>query len=479
MFSAPQIIEQPVADARYRAVDASALAFVQVDRTGLIQDWNPAAEQLFGWRRDEVVGRSLADTIIPAALRSAHNAGFARRLADGDGPGMSHRFEMPAVHRDGSELSISMTMDTLGPDGFCAFISDQTEWHQARQELQRSNQLITAILQHTTAVISAKDLDGRYLFVNGEYERVFQVAAADMVGRGEEDVLPAAVAAGSRAHDIDVAGNGAARTVLEELPFGDDIRQYVVTRVPLTDPDGSVYGVCTIAIDDTDRRRSEAALGASEERFRNTVNNAPGMLYQFRIEPDGSSGFSFVSQACRSLFGLEPRQITTSEADIMNFIVEEDRAAYRTAVGRSASTLEPWEWQGGIVRRDGERRWLYGIARPHREPGGATVWDGMLLDRTREHVARRELEDLAHRLASISFTRAADDRTDPVAALVDPADHAELTRIWAVARAGEPADAELAAAGPDGGRLWVRLRPRTEDDRLVVDGAGFHLEGRP
>lgn len=479
MFSAPQIIEQPVADARYRAVDASALAFVQVDRTGLIQDWNPAAEQLFGWRRDEVVGRPLADTIIPAALRSAHNAGFARRLADGDGPGMSHRFELPAVHRDGSGLSISMTMDTLGPDGFCAFISDQTEWHEARQELQRSNQLITAILQHTTAVISAKDLDGRYLFVNGEYERVFQVAAADMVGRGEEDVLPAAVAAGSRAHDIDVAGNGAARTVLEELPFGDDIRQYVVTRVPLTDPDGSVYGVCTIAIDDTDRRRSEAALGASEERFRNTVNNAPGMLYQFRIEPDGKYGFSFVSAACRDLYGVEAEQITDSGVDILDFIAPEDRRSYQAAVLHSMQTLEPWEWQGGILRRDGQRRWLYGVSRPHREPGGATVWDGMLLDRTREHAARCDLEDLARRLAAISFTTAADDLTDPIAELVDPAGHAELARIWAVARAGEPADAELTTAGPDGGRLWIRLRPRLEDDRLVVDGAGFHLEGRP
>ncbi|GIF14477.1 PAS domain-containing protein [Actinoplanes teichomyceticus] len=479
MFTAEasQITEQPVADGRSHAVDASSLAYLRVDRSGLIRDWNPAAERLFGWRRDDVLGRRLADTIIPPALRAAHNAGFARRLVTGERPGPGHRFEMPAVHRDGSELSISMTMDALGDEGFCAFISDQTEWHEARQELQRSNQLITAILQHTTAMISAKDLDGRYLFVNGEYERVFQVTAADMVGRGEQDVLPAAVAAHSRAHDVQVVESGAARTVLEELPFGDDIRQYVVTRVPLTDPDGSVYGVCTIAIDDTARRRSEAALGASEERFRNTVHNAPGMLYQFRVEPDGRAGFSFVSDACRELYGVDPEQITTSQADILDFIVEEDRESFLTSVRESASTLQPWEWQGGIVRRDGLRRWLYGTARPHREPGGATVWDGMLLDRTREHTARCDLEDLARRLATLSFTATGD--RDPVAELVDPADHDELARAWAAARAGAPADTELTAAGPDGGRLLVRLRPRVEGGRTLVDGACFHLGGRP
>ncbi|BCY12774.1 PAS domain-containing protein [Actinoplanes sp. L3-i22] len=381
MFTAPEISEQPVADGRSRAVDASSLAYVQVDRTGLIRDWNPAAERLFGWPRAEVLGRSLADTIVPASLRSGHNAGFARRVAIGDGPDMGHRFEVPAVHRDGAELNISMTLDSIGPEGFCAFISDQTDMHQAKQELQRSNQLINAILQHTTAVISAKDLDGRYLFVNGEYERVFQVSAADMAGRGEEDVMPAAVAAGSRAHDVEVTETGDAKTVLELLPFGDEIREYVVTRVPLADPDGSVYGVCTIAIDDTARRRTEAALAAGEERFRSTVNNAPGMLYQFRVDAEGAR-FTFVSDACRDIYGVEPSEVTSAAGEIVDRIAEDERDAYLASVRHSAETLEPWEWQGTIIRRDGGRRLLHGMARPHRGPDGATVWDGILLDRT-------------------------------------------------------------------------------------------------
>lgn len=421
MFTAPEISEQPVADGRFRAVDASSLAYVQVDRAGLIQDWNPAAERLFGWLRDEVIGRPLADTIVPASLRSGHHAGFARRVAIGDGPDMGHRFEVPAVHRDGSELNITMNLDSLGEQGFGAFISDQTEWHQARQDLQRSNQLINAILQHTTAVISAKDLDGRYLFVNGEYERVFQVSAADMVGRGEEDIMPAAIAAGSRAHDAEVTETCDARTVLEQLPFGDEIREYVVTRVPLTDPDGSVYGVCTIAIDDTERRRTEAALAAGEERFRNIVHNAPGMLYQFRMEPDGATRFTFASAHCREIYGVEPEQLAYATSEILDRIVPEDRENYLASVRRSAETLETWEWQGDIVRRDGQRRSLHGVSRPHREPGGATVWDGILLDRTREplHAADRGprlASDHDPRLAAASDAGPAADQGPRLAA---------------------------------------------------------------
>ncbi|GIE74168.1 hypothetical protein Aph02nite_01180 [Actinoplanes philippinensis] len=476
---APQITAPPAAGLRDRAVDASALAFLQIDRSGVIRDWNPAAEKLFGWTRDEIVGRRLADTIIPAPLRSAHNAGFARRLVSGDSGGLGHPMEVPAVHRDGSELSISMTVDALGDEGFFAFISDRTDGHRAQQELQRSNTLITAILQHTTAMISAKDLDGRYLFVNGEYERVFQVTAADVVGRAEADLVSASVAAVGRGHDEQVIASGAAKTVLEELPFGDEIRQYVVTRVPLTDPDGSVHGVCTIAIDDTRRRRDEAVIKAGEQRFWNTVNNAPGMLYQFRMEPTGESSFTFVSDGCRDIYQLEPEQIVASASTVLDRIVEEDREGFAASVAESARTLEPWDWRGSVILPDGTHRWLYGVSRPHRDADGAVVWDGMLLDRTRERhteldleAVRHDLADLVDRLAVLSATAPAEtEPARPLAQLVTDDDQEALGDLWRMALRRERADGIL--AGRDG-RLLVRLRPRGADEISI---ACFRLDG--
>ncbi|MFC7528278.1 PAS domain S-box protein [Actinoplanes sp. GCM10030250] len=475
----------PAAPVRERALDATALAFLHVDRAGLIQDWNPAAERLFGWNRAEVLGRALADTIVPASLRSAHNAGFARRLVTGEGDTLGHRVEVPAIHRNGRELRVSMIIDACGDDGFTAFVSDQTQWYEAQQELQRSSTLISAILQHTTAVISAKDLDGRYLFVNGEYERVYQVTAADMVGRSEAEMLAASVAAVGRAHDVQVTATGTARTVLEEIPFGDDIRQYVVTRVPLTDPDGSVYGVCTIAIDDTSRRRDADALAAGEQRFWNTINNAPGMLYQYRMEPDGTTSFTFVSEGCRDIFQLEPYQVIEDANLVLGTIAPEDQEGFVASVMLSQQTLEPWDWRGSTIRKDGSRRWLYGVSRPHREPGGATVWDGMLLDRTRERdteldlaAVRGDLENLVDRLASVSFTAlagpdgavavpAADGTTGPcpvaaLEALIVPAERASLAELWSAALRGERVD--TARTGPDG-PVHIRMRNRQ-------DGAG-------
>ncbi|MCO8275423.1 PAS domain-containing protein [Actinoplanes sp. TRM 88003] len=465
---------------------ATSLAYVEVDRRGLIREWNPAAQRLFGWTRDEMVGRPLADTLVPGTLRSTHSAAFARRLAS-DEPWTGMRVEVPASHRDGAELRVTMVLDPL-PDGFCAFLSDQTDWHQAQQELQRSTTLVNAILEHTSAMISAKDLDGCYLFVNGEYERVFQVDAAELVGHRDTDVLPEVVAASGRAHDRHVISTGEALTALEELPFGDQIRQYVVTRFPLIDPDGSIYGVCSIAIDDTARRRSEDQLGESERLFRATVNNAPGMLFQLRFAPDGGQAFTFVSDGCRDIYGLEPNEIITDPRLVLD-TVEDD------GMHVSLITLEPWRWQGVVVRPDGERRRLQGAGRFYRLTDGTTLCDGVVLDRTEEHTTegRRDLDELTRRLARYRFTAVAGPLGDPlltsstgdaaaVLGAADPADgllaafrsvtgeadHERLRAAFATALGGEPADFEA-------GRLWLRLRPERLGGRQVIEGACFEL----
>ncbi|MBU2663401.1 PAS domain S-box protein [Actinoplanes bogorensis] len=490
------------------ALRATSLAYVAVDGCGMLRDWNPAAERLFGWSRAEVMGRRLTDVLVPERFRSAHSAAFVRRLVDHDGwPGT--QVKVPACHRDGSERQVTLVVNALD-DGFCAFLSDETDHDRAREELERSTTLVNSILEHTSAMISAKDTDGRYLFVNAEYERVFQVTANDLVGHEDSEVLPEAVAAAGRRHDQQALERGEAVTALEELPFADEIRQYVVTRFPLTDPDGSVYGVCSIGIDDTDRRRSEAALSETERRFRATVNNVPGMLFQFRIDTEGTASFTFASEGTRELFGYEPREALADASLIVNCVAEEDREAYEASVVESTVTLEPWRWEGTVIDRGGRRHWLHGVGRPFRLSDGSTMWDGMLLDRTTERrtelaleAGRRDLDELTRRLAVFRFTAIAGPTGDALltASFGDPApvlgvpqvstnlfgafhavlgsaDRLALAEAWTSAVNGEPAEVECEPRGTSVRRLWLRLRPRELDGRRVIDGSCFDLDPR-
>src|SRR5687768_16079601 len=85
-------------------------AFVEIDDAGAITDWNPAAEVLFGWRRAEVVGRELADTIIPPLLRDAHLRAMRRFMAGGTSRYTNRRLELPALDRSGREFRVELSV---------------------------------------------------------------------------------------------------------------------------------------------------------------------------------------------------------------------------------------------------------------------------------------------------------------------------------------------------------------------------------
>ncbi|MCI0433522.1 MAG: PAS domain S-box protein, partial [Gemmatimonadetes bacterium] len=91
-------------------VDAAHDAFVGTDGSGQIVTWNTQAERLFGWTRTEVVGRQLADVIIPPALRDASTTVMQRFVDAGGAPDVNTRTELTALHRDGREIPIDLTI---------------------------------------------------------------------------------------------------------------------------------------------------------------------------------------------------------------------------------------------------------------------------------------------------------------------------------------------------------------------------------
>ncbi len=131
-------------------VDSALDCIVTIDQEGCITEFNPAAEHTFGYRRDEVLGKHLADAIIPPSLREKHRQGFARHLATGEARMLGKRIEMTAVRADGREFPVELAITRIpldGPPSFTGCLRDITERKRAAQELQRS-QAFLAEAQH-------------------------------------------------------------------------------------------------------------------------------------------------------------------------------------------------------------------------------------------------------------------------------------------------------------------------------------------
>jgi PAS domain S-box-containing protein len=130
------------AEVRKAAILESALdCIVTIDHEGRISEFNPAAERTFGYRRDEIVGKHLAEIIIPPSLREKHRFGFARYLATGEAHMIGRRIETKAMHADGREFPVELAITRIpveGPPSFTGYLRDITERKQVEEKLRRS-----------------------------------------------------------------------------------------------------------------------------------------------------------------------------------------------------------------------------------------------------------------------------------------------------------------------------------------------------
>jgi PAS domain S-box-containing protein len=125
-------------------------AVIGMDAAGQITDWNHAAEITFGWSRTEVIGRELADTVIPERYREAHRRGLDRFLTTGEGPILDRRIELEALHREGHEFPIELIVSAVQAGGsttFIAFVHDISERREAEEALRASEASLRNLLE--------------------------------------------------------------------------------------------------------------------------------------------------------------------------------------------------------------------------------------------------------------------------------------------------------------------------------------------
>ncbi len=129
-------------EARKAAILQSSLdAIITIDQAGSILEFNPAAEQIFGFTRQEALGRIMVEVIVPPRLRQAHIRGMRHYLATGEGPLLNKRIETTAVRADGTEFPVELAINRIpmaGPPIFTGYIRDITERKQAEQALQEA-----------------------------------------------------------------------------------------------------------------------------------------------------------------------------------------------------------------------------------------------------------------------------------------------------------------------------------------------------
>jgi len=237
----------------------SAVGIALLDTDGYFLATNPFLLRMLRYTEQELRHLSFFD-VMPEEDRAASRSAFRELLTAG--PHEYHR-ERRYLRKDGALLWVNASVSVIPataerPRMVVKVIEDLAAQQRLAEALQKSESRFQAILDHSPAMIFLKNLAGRYLLCNREFQKLTRTPYWQVVGKNDNELFPAEQAAVFRANDRLVVQSGAPMAFEEVALHSDGRHTSIVVKFPLRDAAGDIYAVGGIATDITQRKRAEA-----------------------------------------------------------------------------------------------------------------------------------------------------------------------------------------------------------------------------
>ncbi|MBD1826621.1 PAS domain-containing protein [Microcoleus vaginatus GB1-A2] len=264
------------------------------------------------------------------------------------------------------------------------------ERQNAQKALQKSEALLQAILDNSTAMIYIKDVDGKYLLTNRHFKNLFHLAKEQIIGKTDSDIFPQDKAEVLRENDLKVLEACSPLTIEEVIPQDDGAHTYISLKFPLCNSEGIAYAVGTISTDVSDRKLAELTLEkakaeleieveqrtlflkqanellrfelaarvrgaitvrqmtAQVARHARTVDGILGASLDLIFLVDRSGRYTYVSRTAAQAAGMNPREMISKtwqelgwSPKIMQRVHEECQAVFATAEPKKGEVIVP------------------------------------------------------------------------------------------------------------------------------------------
>jgi len=146
------------------------------------------------------------------------------------------------------------------------------------------------------------------------------------------------------------------------------------------------------------RKSAQRLQKEAFDRLRKISIRLPGVIYQFRMRPDGSSFFPYASEGLYALYGVQPEEIIHDASPIFARFHPDDLDELMATINKSSEELSPFECYLRLLFEDGTLRWVSANSLPEREADGSTLWHGFMQDVTATHEAALELHEAKFRM---------------------------------------------------------------------------------
>lgn len=173
--------------------------------------------------------------------------------------------------------------------------------------------------------------------------------------------------------------------------------------VPRRESDGSILWHGFVQ-DITERKRAEQALQQSHAMIVKLTAQVPGVVYQYRLYPDGRSAFPFASPGMKTIYEVTPEEVREDATPVFGRLHPEDADRIIHDIQESARTLQPFHCEFRVVLPRQGLRWRLSDAMPERTEDGGTLWHGIISDITERKQAEEALRQRNEELVRFTYT---------------------------------------------------------------------------
>lgn len=250
---------------------------VLIDTEARVIEVNEANGRIFGWTREEVLGKSIAELgLLPPEDEKIYFEGMKLSIQDGTMPGI---WENEVVRKDGTrafvEVNVNLVKEDGNPTGLLSVIRDVTDRKRMEQALQESEEMKRALLNATMDAVMLLDLEGNILDINSSYADKFARSVDDMIGLCLWDLIPPDV--GGLKEDLDrVITSG--KSLRFEAAYQGEWADTIIH--PVLDIQGKVSRVAIFSHDITSRKQAEESLRQHRDHLEELVKERTVNLEQ-------------------------------------------------------------------------------------------------------------------------------------------------------------------------------------------------------
>jgi diguanylate cyclase (GGDEF)-like protein/PAS domain S-box-containing protein len=264
---------------------------------------------------------------------------------------------------------------------------------QFREQFIESQLQLHTIIDTEPECVKLMAADGSLLQINRAGLMLIEAdSASQVIGHCVQQIILPQYRAAFMALTKQVFAGGTANLEFEIQGLKGTHRWLDTHAVPLRDGDGNITALLSVTRDITERKQAQQVQQEILERFEKIASRIPGMVYQYRLNPDGSTCLPYASPAIQDIFHLTPEDVRDSATKIDALHHPEDHEQIVASIHASAQNLTPWQHEYRIRFEDGSERWLLGNALPEREADGATLWHGFITDITESKQASQQLQ---------------------------------------------------------------------------------------